>query len=199
MVRVGNKAPDFKTITESGQKFKLSSLKGKRVFLFFYPEDGSPDCTAEACSIRDSYAAFAANNAVVYGVSGGSSESHREFKREYSLPFPLLMDEDFRISRLYGVYGWDSRMDPRLVRIFEEDRAKGVPIGVYRIDFDPETGIDSVTYRGDERVHMVVNRTSFLIDQQGKVEAIFGGPEAMEEIDTEEHAEQVLKAWGLKL
>ena len=145
MVRVGDKAPDFKTITESGQKFKLSNMKGKRVLLFFYPEDGSPDCTAEACSIRDSYAAFAANTAVVYGVSGGSSESHQDFKREYNLPFPLLMDEDFSISKLYGVYG----MDRRRSELLKAHGLEGESVGVYRVSFDPETGIDSVVYRGD--------------------------------------------------
>jgi peroxiredoxin Q/BCP len=160
MVKVGDKAPDFETTTESGEKFRLSRLKGKRILLYFYPKDDTPGCTAEACSIRDSYTAFAGNNAVVYGVSGGSSKSHQDFKKKYNLPFPLLMDEDFRISKLYGVYG--------VKQLYGKD-------------------------------YMGIERTSFLINQEGKVEAIFGGPEGMDKVDTKEHASQVLKVWGLKL
>ncbi len=160
MVKVGDKAPDFETTTESGEKFKLSRLKGKRVLLYFYPKDDTPGCTAEACSIRDSYASFVGNNAAVYGVSGGSSKSHQDFKKKYSLQFPLLMDEDFRIAKLYGVYG--------MKQMYGKD-------------------------------YMGIERTSFLINQEGKVEAIFGGPEGMDKVDTKEHASQVLKVWGLKL
>jgi peroxiredoxin Q/BCP len=160
MVKVGDKAPDFETTSEKGEKFKLSRLKGKRVLLYFYPQDDTPGCTAEACSIRDRYASFAQMNAAVYGVSGGSDKSHQSFKMKYDLPFPLLMDEDFRIAKLYGVY--------KMKQMYGKD-------------------------------YMGIERTSFLINQEGKVEGIFGGPEGIEKVDTKEHAKQVLTFWGLKV
>ena len=70
-------------------------LSGQRwVVLFFYPKDGTPVCTKEACAFRDSYEKFAAAGAVVVGVSSDTAERHREFARQNSLSFPLLSDTD---------------------------------------------------------------------------------------------------------
>lgn len=104
MIKKGDKAPDFTTTTESGEKFKLSNYRGKKVFLYFYPKDNTSGCTAEACSIRDSFDVFKDNDIPVFGVSGGSAKSHQNFKNKYDLPFPLLMDEEFEIAKMYGVY-----------------------------------------------------------------------------------------------
>ncbi|NWF95963.1 MAG: thioredoxin-dependent thiol peroxidase [Candidatus Thorarchaeota archaeon] len=104
MLKVGDRAPDFSTTTESGEPFKLSSLKGKRVVLYWYPKDDTPGCTEEACSIRDNYAVFLDAGIPVFGISGGAAKSHQAFKKKNNLPFPLLMDEDFKIAQLYGVY-----------------------------------------------------------------------------------------------
>ncbi|MHA2385221.1 MAG: peroxiredoxin [Candidatus Thorarchaeota archaeon] len=160
MIKIGDKAPDFKTTTESGDEFSLSTYKGKKVFLYFYPKDNTPGCKAESCSIRDSYNVFEQNDIPVFGVSGGSAKSHQSFKDKNNLPFPLLMDEEFGIAKLYEVYQ---------------------PKKMY----------------GKEYLGIV--RTTFLIDEDGKVEGIFGGPEGIEKVKTKEHADQVIKFWGLKL
>ncbi|NHJ13191.1 MAG: peroxiredoxin [Candidatus Thorarchaeota archaeon] len=161
MIRKGDKAPDFMTTTESGEKFKLSSYRGKKIFLYFYPKDNTSGCTAEACSIRDSFDVFKDNEIPVFGVSGGDAKSHQKFKSKYDLPFPLLMDEQFEIAKLYGVY------------------------------------LKKSMY-GKE--YMGIERTTFLIDERGKVEAVFGKhPDAVDKVNTGEHAEQVMKYWELKL
>jgi peroxiredoxin Q/BCP len=160
MIKIGDKAPDFRTTTEIGDEFSLSTYKGKKVFLYFYPKDNTPGCKAESCSIRDSYNVFVQNDIPVFGVSGGSAKSHQSFKDKNNLPFPLLMDEEFEIAKLYEVYK---------------------PKKMY----------------GKEYLGIV--RTTFLIDEDGKVEGIFGGPEGIEKVKTKEHADQVIKFWGLKL
>ena len=90
MIKIGDKAPDFKTRTESGDEFKLSAHKGKKVFLYFYPKDNTTGCKAEACSIRDSYNVFEGNDIPVFGVSGGTAKSHQSFKDKNNLPFPKI-------------------------------------------------------------------------------------------------------------
>lgn len=71
--------------------------------LFFYPKDGTPGCTKEACAFRDQWKRFDASGAVVIGVSRDSVEKHRAFAEEHRLQFPLLSDDDGTICRSYGV------------------------------------------------------------------------------------------------
>ena len=104
-LKVGDSAPDFEAVTDSGDKVKLSDFHGKRVILYFYPKDDTPGCTTQACGFRDNYAVIQDKNAVVLGVSPDDAESHQKFKSKFSLPFPLLVDEDHAISEAYGVWG----------------------------------------------------------------------------------------------
>jgi peroxiredoxin Q/BCP len=160
MLKTGDKAPDFRTTTESGEKIKLSSFKGKKIFLYFYPKDNTSGCQAEACSIRDSYDVFERSEIPVFGVSGGTAKSHQSFKDKNDLPFPLLMDEDFEIAKLYDVY--------------KKKKMYG-------------------------KEYMGIERTTFLINEKGEIEGIFGGAEGIEKVQTKEHADQVIKFWDLKL
>jgi peroxiredoxin Q/BCP len=82
----------------------LSDFRGRsEVVLFFYPKDNSPACSAEACSFRDSYAAFRAAGAEVIGISSDSCDSHERFAGRYSLPFVLLTDREGSVRRAYGI------------------------------------------------------------------------------------------------
>ncbi len=104
-LQVGDVAPEFETITDSGETAKLTDFRGKRVILYFYPKDDTPGCTTQACGFRDKYSVIQDKNAVVLGVSPDDAESHRQFKNKFSLPFPLLVDEDHAIAEAYGVWG----------------------------------------------------------------------------------------------
>ncbi|MDA1313990.1 MAG: thioredoxin-dependent thiol peroxidase [Acidobacteria bacterium] len=104
MVKVGNKAPEFAGVTDTGDKINLKDLRGKTVVLYFYPKDNTPGCTTESCDFRDSFAAFKKKNAVVLGVSPDSVKSHEKFKTKFELPFPLIADEDHSIAEKYGVW-----------------------------------------------------------------------------------------------
>lgn len=97
-------APDFRAQTDGGGEVRLSSLRGKKVVLYFYPKDSTPGCTVEARSFRDLHAGFESRNAVVLGVSGDSVKSHDRFKACHSLPFPLVSDPDHRIAKAYGTW-----------------------------------------------------------------------------------------------
>jgi Peroxiredoxin len=105
MLKIGDRAPDFELESDSGEKIRLSSLRGKTVVLYFYPKDDTPGCTKEACSFRDSWAAVKASGALVFGMSPDSADKHRTFKEKYSLPFPLLSDPDRGTLKAYGAFG----------------------------------------------------------------------------------------------
>lgn len=103
-IEAGAKAPDFSLVTHEGTKLKLSSLKGRRVVLYFYPKDDTPGCTKEACGFRDATAKLAKANAVVLGVSPDGPERHESFRTKYKLPFTLLCDPDHVVAEKYGAW-----------------------------------------------------------------------------------------------
>lgn len=103
-LKAGDAAPQFRALDETGKEHRLSDYKGKTVVLYFYPKDSTPGCTVEACDFRDHHKAFLKKGAVVLGVSPDSAKSHRNFKTKQELPFPLLVDEDKTLAKLYGVW-----------------------------------------------------------------------------------------------
>ncbi len=103
LLRVGEQAPDFDAVAHSGQRVKLSELRGKKVVLYFYPKDDTHGCTIEAEGFRDGFADLQKADVVVLGVSTDDNESHREFADKYKLPFLLLPDTEHRIAEAYGV------------------------------------------------------------------------------------------------
>jgi thioredoxin-dependent peroxiredoxin len=100
----GSVAPNFKGIDQNGISINLADFKGKKVALYFYPKDDTPGCTAQACNLRDNYDALLAKGIQVVGVSIDSAKSHAKFITKYSLPFPLIADEDKSIVEAYGVW-----------------------------------------------------------------------------------------------
>ncbi len=104
-LKVGDKAPDFNTEDQDGNALKLADFEGSKVILYFYPKDNTPGCTTQACNLTDNYDMLLKNGYKVLGVSPDSAKSHQKFIAKYSLPFPLLMDEDKKIIQDYGVWG----------------------------------------------------------------------------------------------
>jgi len=102
---IGKPAPDFSLPSTTGETISLRQFKGKKtVVLYFYPKDETPGCTKEACEFRDQYAEFERLNVVILGISTDGMESHQAFREKHRLPFPLLVDEDATVSKLYGVF-----------------------------------------------------------------------------------------------
>ena len=104
-LKEGDKAPAFSARDQNGKKISLSELKGKKVVLYFYPEDDTPTCTIQACNLRDNYALLKKNGFEVLGVSPNDEKSHKKFETKFSLPFTLLADPDHVIINKYGVWG----------------------------------------------------------------------------------------------
>ncbi len=104
-VREGDPAPDFTLPSSTGAPISLADYRGtRRVVLYFYPKDDTPGCTMEACGFRDTAKEYERAGAAILGVSLDNLNSHAKFVDKFSLPFPLLSDEDQAVSRAYGVY-----------------------------------------------------------------------------------------------
>lgn len=101
----GDAAPDFTGQLDSGETVSLSDFAGKKLILFFYPKDDTPGCTAEACSLRDSYGELKAQGFKLLGVSPDTAAKHQKFKAKHELPFPLLADTEKEVLNAYGVWG----------------------------------------------------------------------------------------------
>jgi peroxiredoxin Q/BCP len=149
MLHEGDKAPDFTTKDDQGNKVSLKGLRGKKVVLYFYPKDNTAGCTKEACDFRDNLGRIKRKDAVVLGVSPDGEKSHGKFKTKFELTFPLLVDEDKTLVNLYGVW--------------KEKSMYG-------------------------RKYMGVERTTFIIDEKGRIAKIFP------KVKVEGHVDAVLEA-----
>lgn len=137
---VHSRAPAFEAPDQDGQVRTLEEFRGKSLVLYFYPRDGTPGCTEEACAFRDAWDRIAALNAQVVGVSTDSVQSHREFADEYELDFPLLADPEARILAAYGVEQMLG-MARRVTFIIDRH---GIVRRVFE-DVDPGVHVDEVT------------------------------------------------------
>ena len=146
-LQVGDKAPSFSTTDQDGNPIKLSSFKGKKVVLYFYPKDLTSTCTVQACNLRDHYKVLLKKGYIVLGVSPDSASSHQKFIAKNKLPFPLLVDTDRQLAEAYGVWG--------------EKKMYG-------------------------RTYLGIHRTTFVIDEKGKIERILDKPKSSM------HAEEIL-------
>lgn len=99
----GEAAPAFRLQDQQGNWQSLEDYRGQWIVLYFYPKDGTPGCTTEACNFRDDIYRYQAKGAAVLGVSLDDVASHREFAEKYSLPFPLLADVKHEVAEDYGV------------------------------------------------------------------------------------------------
>jgi thioredoxin-dependent peroxiredoxin len=132
-VAVDQPVPDF-TAPATGGEFTFSSLRGKKVVLFFYPKDNTPGCTQENLQFRDNYDAFIQAGAEVVGISRDSVKSHDNFKTKLELPYTLVSDTDeaicaqFDVVKMKKMYGKEVRGIERSTFLIDAD-------GVLRREF----------------------------------------------------------------
>ncbi|MGV3530692.1 MAG: thioredoxin-dependent thiol peroxidase [Flavisolibacter sp.] len=148
-LKEGQKAPSFTGTDQNGEKVSLKDFIGKKVVLYFYPQDDTPACTTQACNLRDNYALLKKKGLIVIGVSPDDEGSHQKFREKFNLPFPLLADPQHKIIEKYGVWG--------------EKNLYG-------------------------RKYVGLHRTTFVIDEDGKIEKIFLRPK------NKAHAEEIIAA-----
>lgn len=129
LLTAGAPAPEVVGYREDGSIARLSASQGHAAVVYFYPKDGTPGCTKEACAFRDAWDQYSKKSVEVFGVSRDSRESHDRFRKEHKLPFPLVPDENGEVARSYGVgsiLGMSSRVtflvgaDGRIARVWKD-------------------------------------------------------------------------------
>ena len=101
----GDPAPEFTLPDADGQPVSLSSYRGQRVIVYFYPAAMTPGCTTEACDFRDSLADLNDAGLAVLGISPDPPAKLAKFRDRDGLTFPLLSDPDHAVLEAYGAYG----------------------------------------------------------------------------------------------
>lgn len=104
MLSIGDKIPETLGTDRNGNTIKASDFTGSPLVIYFYPKDNTPGCTAEACSLRDSYADIKALGYTIIGISKDSPTSHVKFADKHTLPFLLLSDESTEVNQAFGVW-----------------------------------------------------------------------------------------------
>ncbi len=106
-LRQGQAAPDFTLRDEQNQEVKLSDLRGQTVVLMFFPNAFSPICEGEFCDLRDSWDAWAATGASVFGISRDNPWALKAWKEQQHFPARFLSDMNGAVAREYGA--WNER------------------------------------------------------------------------------------------
>ena len=120
--------PDFEVVDQDGAKVTSEDLIGKKTVVYFYPKDNTSGCTAEACSIRDSYDAFKAKGYNIVGVSKDSAASHRKFIEKYDLPFTLLSDTTTQMLQAFGAWGEKKMYGKTVLGNLAKEHHREVPL-----------------------------------------------------------------------
>ncbi len=105
-LKEGDKAPAFSGKDQDGKKISLADYKGKKLILYFYPQDLTPTCTVQACNLRDNFSLLKKKGFEILGVSPDDEEKHKKFEQRNKLPFPLIADTTHKILEKYGVWDW---------------------------------------------------------------------------------------------
>lgn len=104
-LKKGDNAPENLGTDQTGKRHNLRDYKGKKLVVFFYPKASTPGCTTEACNLRDNYKLLKDKGYELLGVSADSGNRQQKFADKYSLPFPLIADEDKTVINAFGVWG----------------------------------------------------------------------------------------------
>ena len=101
----GDRAPAFNLTDHNGSKIRLSSFKGRKVLVYFYPKADTPGCTQQSCNLRDAMPDLTKLDAAVVGISPDAPAKQAKFDDKYGLGFPLLAEEDHAVADAWGVWG----------------------------------------------------------------------------------------------
>lgn len=105
LLKIGDSAPDFECIDDSGNVVKLTDYKGKKLVIFFYPKANTPGCTAQACNLSDNYQKLVSSGYNVLGVSADDQKKQNNFRNKFNFPYKLLCDVEKDVINAYGVWG----------------------------------------------------------------------------------------------
>ena len=102
---IGQKAPAFTGKDQNGKAISLKDYLGKKVVIYFYPQDDTPTCTVQACNLRDNYVLLKKEGFTIIGISPDAEAKHKKFETKYDLPFTLIADDKLKIIEKYNVWG----------------------------------------------------------------------------------------------
>ena len=105
ILQEGNKMPAFKGKDQNDAVVSSADFKGKKLVLYFYPQDNTPTCTVQACNIRDNFSTLIKKGITVIGISPDDFKKHKKFEEKFELPFTLIADTDHTIIDKFGVWG----------------------------------------------------------------------------------------------
>lgn len=121
VLKTGKLAPDFTLEDHNSIAYTLSDYRGKSpVIIYFYPKANTPGCTKQACGIRDNLSKFNQNQIKIFGISVDSKDALKEFVEEHNLNFPLLSDNDKKVSKAYNVLNM-SGLSSRVTYIIDKE------------------------------------------------------------------------------
>ncbi len=127
MLKAGDRAPELDLEDARGKTWTLAELSGGRVIVYFYPVDDTPGCTIQACDFRDAHRELKEAGCTVLGISPQDARSHDAFSSKHNLSFPLLIDDELKVARAYGVDA-------------DEGSYEGAPLEVQRSTFVIDEG-----------------------------------------------------------
>lgn len=104
MLKVGDKLPEFKGINQDENGIESSSLLGKKLVIFFYPQASTPTCTVEACNLSDNYSKLEKEGFQLLGISGDAVKKQKNFHSKFAFPYDLIADENRDIIEKFGVW-----------------------------------------------------------------------------------------------
>jgi thioredoxin-dependent peroxiredoxin len=113
LLPVGSSVPDLSAPDQTGAVRRIEAERGHALVVYFYPKDGTPGCTKEACAFRDAWERYQKAGVQIFGVSSDDAKSHEQFAKEQHLPFPIVADPGHAWSTAFGVstkLGMDSRV-----------------------------------------------------------------------------------------
>lgn len=138
-VGVGDEAPKFTLLSQTGTPVSLSQYLGKKnIVLYFYPKDDTYNCIVESSEFRDQYNMFQQDDAEIIGISSDSPESHRTFAAKYNLPFLLLSDQKNEVRERYGVPATLGFIPGRVTYVIDK---KGIVRHIFNSQFDPKSHV----------------------------------------------------------
>jgi alkyl hydroperoxide reductase subunit AhpC len=117
-LQLGDVAPDFEADTTEGRIKFHDWIGDSWAVLFSHPKDFTPVCTTELGYMAQAKPEFDARNVKIIGLSVDALHNHEAWAKDIeetqgTAPnYPIISDDDFNVSKLYGMLPRETSGDP---------------------------------------------------------------------------------------